>query len=281
MAERVLSVNCEALLLGSAQDAGVPQAGCQCVNCQNLNEFASCLGLIDHTARAMWMIDATPNFPAQLHQLQQYAAGYTFKGLLLTHAHMGHYLGLAHLGREGMNAQALPVYATDSVCKFLKAHAPWSMLISERNVDLQVLKPEHDLRLSAALTVWPTLVPHRAEFSDTVAYVVCGERASLFYCPDIDRWESWTHDLSTFLKTKDVALLDGTFFDDGELPQREMSQIPHPRVTETVKRVEGSPGQVYFIHLNHTNPLWREGAERAWLKSKGCAVGRRGTRWQL
>lgn len=274
-------MSCEALLLGNAQDAGVPQAGCQCENCQSVNGLASCLGLIDHTARALWMIDATPNFPAQLHQLQLYAAGYTLKGILLTHAHMGHYLGLAHLGREGMNAQALPVYATDSVGKFLKAHAPWSMLVSEHNVDLQILEPEHEVRLSATLTVLPTRVPHRAEFSDTVAYVVRGERASLFYCPDIDRWENWATDLSTFLNTQDIALLDGTFFADGELPQRDMSQIPHPRVTETVKRLEGSPCRVYFIHLNHTNPLWREGQERLWLNSKGFTVGHAGLSWPV
>jgi len=227
------------------------------------------------------MIDATPNFPAQLHLLQQRATGYTFNGILLTHAHIGHYLGLAHLGREAMNSRELPIYATSSVCKFLKGNGPWSLLVNEHNIVLNEIESERELRLSDSITVRPTLVPHRAEFSDTVAYSIRGETASIFYCPDIDKWEQWSKSLSTFLNGIDVAFLDGTFFSDGELPNRDMSQIPHPLVTDTVTRVEGSTSQIYFIHLNHTNPLLREGKEREWLKSKRMSAGAMGMRWQL
>lgn len=271
----------EVILLGSAQDAGVPQSGCNCENCKHIKEFAACLGIIDHSTRSTWMIDATPNFPEQLRLLQQHATGYTFNGILLTHAHIGHYLGLAYLGREAMNTRELPIYGTASVCKFLKENGPWSLLVSERNIVLNEIEPDREVRLSDSITVTPTLVPHRAEFSDTVAYSIRGETASVFYCPDIDRWEQWSNDLSPFLNGINFAFLDGTFFSDGELPNRDMSQIPHPLATDTVARVEGSTCQIYFIHLNHTNPLLHEGEEREWLKGKGMSVGAMGTRVML
>jgi phosphoribosyl 1,2-cyclic phosphodiesterase len=47
----------EALLLGNAQDAGVPQAGCHCRTCApayadpSKAQWVVCLGIIDHASR--------------------------------------------------------------------------------------------------------------------------------------------------------------------------------------------------------------------------------------
>jgi pyrroloquinoline quinone biosynthesis protein B len=83
-----------------------------------------------------------------------------------------------------------------------------------------------------------------------------------------------------------IALLDGTFFSPAELPGRDLSQIPHPLVTDTVAKliksgVEGPTIDVVFIHLNHSNPLWQDGPERAWLAERGYKVGVFGQRWAL
>lgn len=63
----------------------------------------------------------------------------------------------------------------------------------------------------------------------------------------------------------DIALIDGTFWDEGELPGRDMTQIPHPTVSETLERIgkreDGDP-DVIFIHLNHTNPLVDESSDQ-------------------
>ena len=286
----------EAILLGTAQDAGLPQAGCSCPNCARARTHAShraftaCLALVDHAARRSWLIDATPDFREQLHALDCLAPGCPLSGILLTHAHVGHYTGLMHLGREAMNTRGLPVYATARMAAFLRGNGPWSQLVGLGNIELRPLEPGVETRLSDALGVLPVLVPHRDELSDTVAFVVRGPARRLFYCPDIDAWDAWEHDLRGFAAEMDAALLDGTFYDADELPHRDMSEIGHPPALDTAARLEGveSEGhermerQVRLIHLNHGNPLHDEGApQRRELARRGIEVGRFGERWVL
>jgi pyrroloquinoline quinone biosynthesis protein B len=277
----------EAILLGAAQDAGLPQAGCYCVNCvaaradPNQRSFVTCLGLVDHATQRVWLIDATPDLREQLHLLNEVAPSYALSGILLTHAHIGHYLGLAQLGREVMNTPDLPVYCTPSVCDFLQSNGPWSQLVSAHNINLTPIQPDQRLELSSAVSVMPVSVPHRAEYSDTVAYVARGARRSIFYCPDIDRWEEWPVGLAQFVETVSVALLDGTFFSRDELPGRNLVEIPHPLVTDTAHRLADTTTEIIFVHLNHSNPLWRAGQEREWLTERGLKLGRAGMRWEL
>ncbi|MFN8484742.1 MAG: MBL fold metallo-hydrolase [Anaerolineae bacterium] len=277
----------EAVLLGVAQDAGVPQVGCDCPNCRAardapaMRQWAVSLALVDHAARASWIIDATPDFGQQYDWLRAYAPDCPVQGILLTHAHIGHYLGLAYLGREGMNAKGMAVYATAAVCRFLASNAPWSQLVAVHNIEARETAPDTLLSLSPALAVTPIRVPHRAEFSDTVAYLAAGPSARLLYCPDIDSWAQFRPDLAPFLADVDVALLDGTFFSPDELPGRDLSQIPHPMVVDTANRLEGRAGQTVIIHLNHTNPLLRDSQERAWLRARGIGVGFLGMSWRL
>ncbi len=283
----------EAILLGAAQDAGLPQAGCDCPRCQAAHQDPSrrravaCLGLVDRQAGRSWLVDATPDFREQLHALRQAAPGCPLAGILLTHAHMGHYTGLIHLGREAWNTQELPLFASPAMCRFLRTHAPWSQLVDLGNVRLHPLTPDRPFALSPRLQAIPIPVPHRNEWSDTLAFLVEGPARRLFYCPDIDGWQAWERDLGTFLGEADVALLDGTFFGPRELPGRDLAEIPHPLAQETARRVRDARDgrrvgcQVKLIHLNHTNPLWDPGPEREWLAEQGVGVGKEGERWRL
>src|SRR5215470_536980 len=91
----------EAVVLGVAQDGGVPHLGCRqalCVEARrdpSKRRLVAALGLIDPASGKRFLIDATPDFPAQVELL-----GGMPDAILLTHAHIGHYLGLAQLGRE-------------------------------------------------------------------------------------------------------------------------------------------------------------------------------------
>jgi pyrroloquinoline quinone biosynthesis protein B len=281
------SVSVEAILLGVAQDGGVPQAGCTCARCREaradpaLRQWAACLGLVDRAAAQSWLIDATPDFREQLHTLQERAPECSLAGIALTHAHVGHYAGLIHLGREAANAQRLPVYASARMAGFLGQHAPWSQLVALGNIELRVLTPGQEVELSPRLWLTPLAVPHRDEFSDTLAYLVRGPGQRLFYCPDIDGWDRWSRDVGQVVSGADVALLDGTFFSADELPGRDISQIPHPLATGTAQRLAGADSEVRLIHLNHSNPLLRPGAERAWLAARGIGVGATGMGWRL
>jgi pyrroloquinoline quinone biosynthesis protein B len=280
----------EAILLGTAQDGGVPQAGCYCANCgpartdPTRRKLVACLGLVDHATRQSWLIDATPDFREQLHALHSLAPDCPLAGIVLTHAHIGHYTGLIHLGHEAWGTRGLPVYASPRMAGFLRDNAPWSQLVSLGNIKLRLLMPGGDAQLSPNLHLTPLLVPHRDEFSDTLAFVVHGlggSRRQLFYCPDIDTWDEWEHDLRQFVADIDVALLDATFFSADELPGRDLSQIPHPLATDTAERLAGVDCDVRLIHLNHSNPLHRSGPERDWLEARGIGVGGFGERWRL
>jgi pyrroloquinoline quinone biosynthesis protein B len=277
----------EAILLGTAQDGGVPQAGCTCDHCRpahadpRLRQWVACLGLVDRAAGQSWLIDATPDFREQLYALQERAPGCPLAGIALTHAHSGHYAGLIHLGREAANAQGLPVHVSARMAGFLREHGPWSQLVALGNVELRILTPDREVQLSPRLWLTPLAVPHREEYSDTLAFVVRGPRQRLFYCPDIDGWDRWSRDLGQVLSGMDVALLDGTFYSADELPGRDVTQIPHPLATDTAERLAGADCEMYLIHLNHSNPLLRPGPERKWLAAQGIGVGAAGMHWQL
>ena len=277
----------EAILLGTAQDGGMPQAGCYCDHCRTahadpaLGQWVACLGLVDRAAGQSWLIDATPDYREQLHALHEWAPDCPLAGIALTHAHTGHYAGLIHLGREAANAQGLPVYASARMAGFLREHAPWSQLVALGNVELRLLTPDQEVQLSPRLWLMPLAVPHRDEYSDTLAFVVRGPQRRLFYCPDIDGWDRWSRDLGQVVSEVDMSLLDGTFYSADELPGRDVAQIPHPLATDTAQRLAGADNEVHLIHLNHSNPLQRPGPEREWLAARGIGVGAAGMRWRL
>ena len=74
------------------------------------------------------MIDATPDFAEQLHFLTSNNIR-ELKGIFLTHAHIGHYTGLMHLGREVMGAKSTVVNVMPKMESFLRNNGPWSQLV--------------------------------------------------------------------------------------------------------------------------------------------------------
>ena len=274
-----------AVVLGVAQDAGHPQAGCE-KNCcaaawKGAGHKVVSVGIVDPASRRHWLLDASPDFPAQEQALPGELAG-----VLLTHAHMGHYTGLVHLGREAMGARGVPVWAMPRMRAMLEQNAPWSQLVDLQNIALHDLQDGSTVELAPGLRVTPLLVPHRDELSETVGFFVEGPSGSLLYLPDIDKWERWATPVEGWIARADVALLDGTFYDGAELPGRDMSQIPHPFIVESLARFAGLPpeqrARVRFLHLNHTNPLLQAGgAARQTVEAAGLHVASEGERHDL
>tara|TARA_Y100000590_G_scaffold354166_1_gene407376 strand:+ start:47 stop:931 length:885 start_codon:yes stop_codon:yes gene_type:complete len=275
------------ILLGTAQDGGVPHVGCLCNNCQiartdcTLQQYVTSIGIVDFTAGKSWLVDCTPDFGHQMDVLFQFAPDCDLSGLLITHAHIGHYLGLAQLGAEVMNANLMPVYVSESMSEFLSCNAPWRQLVEQRNIDVVIIESDGTTKLSPAISIKPVLVPHRKDFTDTFAFIIHGIKHSMFYCPDIDNWDDWEYDLSVFINKFNVALLDGTFYEDGELPDRDMSAVSHPLVSDTLKRLGDTNCDVRFVHLNHTNPLLRKDYAYRMYKKYGVKVGNIGDSWSL
>jgi pyrroloquinoline quinone biosynthesis protein B len=278
-------------VLGIAQDGGYPQAGCTAEHCQRhwrgeeKKRQVVSLGLTDQASGQNWLFEATPDFTSQLQQLQQASGSSKLSGIFLTHAHMGHYAGLLQLGREAMGAQGMPVYVMPKMKEFLETNAPWSQLVSLGNIKLVVMEADKSIQLATALWVTPLKVPHRDEFSETVGFRIETAEKSLLFIPDIDKWPLWDRDIRSEVARVDVALLDATFYEDGELPNRNMSEIPHPFVSETISLFSSLSAsekrKVKFIHFNHTNPLIFEGPEREQVKKLGFGVATEGERIQL
>lgn len=275
-----------ALVLGIAQDGGVPHIGCFKDVCQKarkdprFRERVAALGLIDDDSGRRFLVDATPDMPSQLETLLGTGPWKRppLDGILLTHAHVGHYAGLLYLGREALGAQGVPVYATARMAAFLRDNAPWSQLVKLGNIDLKTIEPGQEFALTSKLGVTAIPVPHRDELSDTVGFRIRGPHRVLLYIPDVDKWERAEKPLPELLKGVDVALLDGTFHDASELPGRDMSEVPHPLVGETTALISRYhvTSRVVFVHLNHTNRLlWDEKARQA-LENQGFAVARDG-----
>ncbi len=279
------------VVLGTAQDGGRPQVGCHCTHCQAarrdpaLVEGPSALAVIDDVHRQMWLVDVTPAFPQQFDGLEtRLGAPYALAGAIITHAHIGHYLGLAHLGREVMGAHGVPVWVSPAMARFLTAHAPWSQLVQLGNIRLERLEPDAPHVLAPGLSATLIPVPHRNEHADTMAVVLEGPTRRLLYLPDIDRWEPWADTLAQVLPSVDVALLDGTFYDADELPGRNRQEIPHPPVVDTLARLallRPLPRtEIYVTHLNHSNRLWDPVHAEA-LAPHGVRVARRGDQHEL
>jgi pyrroloquinoline quinone biosynthesis protein B len=276
------------IVLGVTQDGGAPHAGCQKDCCverwrdPSKKLHVACLGIVDPAASACWMIDATPDFPVQLRRVE----GMNLAGILLSHAHIGHYTGLMHLGREVMGAGRVPVHAMPRLREFLADNGPWDQLVRLDNIVIEPLADGEPVELSARVTVTPILVPHRDEYSETVGFRIDGPGRSALWITDIDKWSRWDRRIEDLIAGVDVAWLDGTFYDGAEVPGRDMDRIPHPFITESMQRFKALPAseksKVRFIHLNHTNPaLNADSAARGAIEAAGFRVAAEMERFDL
>ena len=280
-------------ILGVAQDAGYPQTGCYKPHCMpgwensSLRRSPVSLGLIDPLDNKKFLFEATPDFPAQFYMLEMEAPSnrYELAGIFLTHAHIGHYTGLMFLGHEAMGASNVPVYTMPRMTRYLEENGPWSQLVSYKNIDLITLKNNRAISFDS-LRVTAFLVPHRDEYSETVGYRIDGPNKSAIFIPDINKWPEWQTGLVELVKTVDYALIDATFFADGELPGRDMSKIPHPFVSESMEILGDLSAEerakVWFIHMNHTNPLLNPKSEESKsVQSRGFNIAVEGLRLTL
>ncbi|CAM9411813.1 unnamed protein product [Scytosiphon promiscuus] len=317
------------VLLGCAQDAGIPQLGCACHQCKYArchpdfkDGLVVCLALVDETEGKVFLIDATPDLRSQLWHIQHEgdrAVPLELGGILLTHAHTGHYTGLLQLGKEGADMRGVPVFCTPSMASFLRSNEPWAQLTERGNIEIRELDVDATgssdaylpVRLTPSISFKPVPVPHRAELSDTVAYVVSvrgggnlssvetappdlhlrvrdatsssKEKTTTFlYCPDTDCWSDWTRSIRGWCSDVDIALLDATFYSKGELKGRDLSEVSHPIAQDTMAELAGCKAEVVLIHLNHTNPLvTAESPERAQALAAGFKVGTFGMEWVM
>jgi pyrroloquinoline quinone biosynthesis protein B len=284
------------VVLGTAQDGGLPQTGCDCVHCAaarrnpSLARRVASLAIHVPATGHVYLVDATPDLPAQIetiHTFRRHPEGKTDRapvdGVLLTHAHIGHYLGLAHFGFESLSTKEIPAWTSPRMAEFLRTNGPWSQLVRLGNITLREFRPGTPFALEPGIAVTPLQVPHRDEYTDTMAFVIHGPRAAVLYVPDTDSWRAWPKPLLQVLADEKVtvALLDGTFYSPDELPDRDVTKIKHPLITDTMNLLEplvkAGKLRAVFTHLNHSNPaLEKDGAARKAIEARGFRVAEEG-----
>ena len=168
-------------VLGVAQDGGYPQAGCLKQCCMKvkrkpyLKRMVTSIAIVDNVENKCWIIDMSPDFPKQLHMINDITnskSPVNIAGIFLTHAHIGHYSGLIHLGHEVMGAKNIPVYAMPRMKNFLEKNGPWNQLVTKSNIQINSIYDDNVININDQVSVKPFLVPHRDEFTETVGFKI-------------------------------------------------------------------------------------------------------------
>jgi len=250
-------------ILGVVQDGGFHHLANNRTCCENIQQkkFVTSIILINNENNESYLFDASPDINEQLNFMGD-RINKDLKGIFLTHAHIGHYTGLMFFGREALNSNLINVFAMPRMKKFLETNGPWSQLVKLNNINLIQIHSESVFSLSDQIRITPFEVPHRGEFSETVGYKIHGPNKTALFIPDIDKWYLWEKSIVDEIRKVDYALIDATFYDSKEVNYRDISEIPHPFVIETMSLFKNSSkkekSKIYFIHLNHTNPLLDE-----------------------
>jgi len=274
------------LLLGITQDGGYPHIGCKRKCCQQAiidkskSRNVIALAIVSPTENKWWLVEATPNITEQLQLFSNKTSGkypYLPEGIFITHAHMGHYTGLTYLGREALGAKEIPVYVLPKMKSYLETNGPWSQLVQLKNISIHQLAAEKSEIISPFVSVTPILVPHRDEYSETAGFTIKAGQKNYLFIPDINKWSIFNKDIVEEVKKADIAFLDATFFSAEELAYRNITEVPHPFVLETLDLFRNAGAaikqKIVLIHFNHTNPLLSDPKKIQSFKKEGVRIG--------
>ena len=280
----------EVTLLGIAQDGGRPQPLCQKPCCANVGlderAFPTSMG-IKFEDSSTHLFDATRNLGDQLNIWQENLPSHVW----LTHAHFGHVDGLGLFGRETIGAKGIILHVSKQMQELIQATPQWAIMLEQEVFTLEVFATGEEISVESE-TIIPLLVPHRDELSDMHAFIIRGKEKSLLYLPDHDTWEETLSLYGCKLIREwfekfniDTAFIDGTFWSQHELSGRSQEEVPHPPVSQTIAHLGSrlpSDAEVFFIHLNHTNPLYDKSSSAfKTVESMGWKIGVQGMKVNL
>ena len=277
------------MILGIAQDGGVPHPGCNCNTCKFYwdNEIVlspSSLAIIDE--KQFHLIDVTRNLDRQLRKV----GDRNVTDIWLTHGHIGHVDGIGLFGKEVMNEKNVRLHASKSMIELILNTPKWKKLVEDNILIPIQFNSNESIQISEHLVITPKRVPHRDELTDTHAFMINGPEKSLLYLPDHDSWEETLHMVqqNSVIEWFDslgieIVFLDGTFWSKNELSRQ--TDVPHPPVVDSLERLgnlNGKELEVFFIHLNHTNPLLIPNSDEVkQLLDSGCKIPVEGQQFLL
>jgi pyrroloquinoline quinone biosynthesis protein B len=185
--------------------------------------------------------------------------------------------GLLFLGKESHDPEGIPVYTSEKNNDFLEKNDPYRFLKDRGNIEVNEIEDgdEQDLMNDGSVEIIET--EHPQVETDNFCFMIEGGNKKLFYISDI---HEWTHRVKEKVKEADIAILDGTFWSADEIGRYD--EVPHPTITTTMDEMEDVDTDIYFTHLNHTNPAYREDSEeRKELEDRGFKVAKQGIEFEL
>ena len=294
-----------ALILGAAAGGGLPQWNCNAANSadfwrDNAAPSATQSSVAVSVDGARWaLLNASPDLRAQImaHAPLQPrdAAAHGLRNspiasVLLTNGDIDHIAGLLTLREK----QAFSLLTTGDIAAVLDANPIFNALdpafVTRRTVGLDA---PFDLLpgLRATLFPAPGKVPLFMEGAE-VATDVIGEQtvgveltdgaSTLRYLPGCAKM---TPELAARLQGSDCVMFDGTLWTDAEMIDLGVGQKTGLRMGHmsmsgadgSIAAFEGlSVGRKIFVHINNTNPVWRDGPERAAAEGAGWEIAHDG-----
>ncbi len=264
-------------VLGNVQDGGVPHLGCDCDICEEARadprkqKYVSSLLLRENgdedTVR--YLIDATPDIRAQIK-------GDYLDGVFIAHADLGHITGLQFLGEEGKDADHVSVHCNGRVEDYMMKNDPYRLLIDRGNIQIHSFEEGDTAELQGG-EIEARSIEHPQVGHPTTSYRIEGKKKVLYYISDIT---AWNERIIESIKEADIAVIDGTFWSKDEIDRYD--EVPHPTIQDSMERMKSFDTEIYFTHLNHTNPALREESpEREELEDKGFNVAEKGMEFEL
>jgi len=264
-------------VLGNVQDGGVPHLGCSCNTCKDAREnpekrkYSTALLIKEDESEdsAQYLIDATPDLRFQI------TASF-LDGIFIPHSELGHITGLLYFGQEGIDAKGINVYCNKAVEDFLMKNDPFRFLVDRENLSIESFE-DKDIQKVQGGEVKSLEIPHSHISRDTTSYMIKGKEKKLYYLPDINEFN---RDVEAAVAEADIAIIDGTFWSRDEIDR--FDEVPHPPIKETMEQMEDIETEIYFTHINHTNPVLREDSEeREKMKEKGFKIVEKGQKFTL
>lgn len=264
-------------VLGSVQDGGVPHLGCSCEVCEKAREdpshqkYIGSLLLKENSEEdsVRYLIDATPDIKYQIK-------GDYLDGVFVSHGHLGHVNGLPFFGTECLDAEKLSVHCTAEMRQFVMNNDPFRLMVDRNQIELHETGNGESVEIQGGEVEFRNVL-HRYVNTDTISFMIKGGNKKLYYLSDIDEW---TEEAIQSIEEADIAIVDGTFWSKQEIDRYE--EVPHPTIQETMEKTKDFDTDIYFIHLNHTNPVLREDTEeRKKVEENGFGVAERGMEFEL
>ncbi len=287
-----------AIVIGAAAGGGLPQWNCGCENCR-LARLDSSDGIAPQTQSSLavtsdgknWaLLNASPDIRQQLINTAalhpRALRDNPIKTVLLTNGDIDHIAGLLTLREK----QSFRLVMTAAIRDILAANPIFTALdpafVAQEIVALNepfMLVPGIEARLFSVPGKVPLFMegenPNTAlEGEQTVGVELVTARHRVYYIPGCAVVRD---DLKARISGADILYFDGTLFTDDEMIRsgtgiktgRRMGHISMSGDDGSLKALaDVAVDRKIYVHINNTNPVWRDGPERKLVEDSGFEI---------